>query len=266
MIKMILRLILFNLLYLLQKILQYYDINKFLEHSSNIIRYILIKYYSKYNFNEILPSIYLIENTNNNLQNIDTILLINGGAFIGNDCFDIFIIDTLKSKFPNYQVLTIETIKNVCFDDIIKDLVNKIKLLNNIGIKKIYSHSAGCSLTLGLSKYFNLIDTKIILISPFIGWNLNYLNNIQKNKDIILSQNIINIYNNFDIKIKKYYTKDNMKNIKIFCGSDEILLKDTISFCKDNDIKDLIIIPNKPHGLIAWLLYDDFFINNIIKD
>jgi hypothetical protein len=134
--------------------------------------------------------------------------------------------------------------------------------LKNIDIVKIFSHSAGCGLTLALSKKFKLPE--IILVSPFIGWNINYLKNIKYSKDFLLGQNIINIINDFNFDIKKYFRIKNINKIKIITGSNEILLQDVKYFCEDNNIQDLTIIPNKPHGLITWLLYDDFFINLII--
>jgi hypothetical protein len=255
----IIRYIIFNIAFFVQIILHNYKIHNFLEYFSICIRKIKLLYV-KDKFINLYPNIDYYSNYYSNSNK--TILIINGGGFIMDDLFDILICDTLKKKYINYQILTIKTLKNKSFSEIFEHLINTILQLKNINIVKIYSQSAGSALTLALTKYFKLPE--IILLSPLICWNIDYLKNINNSKDFILGKTIINIINDFNFNIKNYFRIKNITKIKIICGSDEILLQDIKYFCKDNNIKDLIILPNKAHSLLSWILYDDFFIDSII--
>ena len=257
--------IVFQFIYFIQYLLLKYDIknriNLITEQIRNILK-IIKQIYSNEKFKLVIPNVELLDYSNN-MSNLNkqTIIILNGGTFIGNDSFDILISDNINLKYPNHQILYINTLKNVSFDLILNDLKNTWTQLEikSINIVKIYAHSSGCGLILALSKYFRLPE--LILVSPFIGWNIQ---NIPKNHDIILYPNIIQIIKEFKFNIRDYLNMNNINDIKFFVGGNEILLTDVQSFSQDNNIKDITIIPNKPHGLNMWILYSDFDINLII--
>lgn len=237
---------------------------------SRAARPILKFFVTKKSFKFIYPNIELIYDKNisspNSLEPKQSIVIVNGGAFIANDSFDLYICDAMQLKFPNHQIISIHTLKNVSFDLIIDQFKKDwSELINNkITITHVFAHSAGASIILSLSKYYRL--PKLILISPFIVWNISKITTDMITLDFIKPQMILRIIKDFNFNIKNYFNPLNINSIKIFVGSNEVLLADVQYFCIDNNIKDLTILPNNPHGLITWLVYNNFDINIIFNN
>jgi len=227
------------------------------------------KYKLYYNISHVIRYVIKPINIINNKFKT-TVLIINGGSFIGDDFFDYFISSYIKKYHPTSNIISLSYTRSINFDSIISSAKKKLENLKKFFpiITHVYSHSAGCSITVALTKYFSFPN--IILISPYLSWNDKIKSNNKSKIDIILPQSVNHIKKLLKINIIKYldlsnFTNFTNSNIIIFVGSNEVLFDDTLEFCKANKIddKNINILDDKIHGFPMWLLESNFDITSL---
>lgn len=182
-------------------------------------------------------------------KNLDTVLIINGGGFLGDDFFDVIVGKKIEELYPNINIVTIDYPKTTNFDLVVNNVKNNI-IEKKYRVIHIYAHSAGCAIAVTLPKFIKVKN--ITLLSPYLAWT----NNITTNNEYdYINPSLVNtLKNKYNIEIKKYINKDILKhcNIKIIVGKKEVLLKDTLAFCIDMEITNIIILKEKYHGARSW--------------
>ena len=182
---------------------------------------------------------------------LDTIIIINGGGFLGDDLFDIIIGKKIEKLYPNTNIVTIDYPKITNFDLVINNVKNEI-IEKKYKVKHIYAHSAGCAIAITLPKFIKVKN--MTLLSPYFAWTDKITSN-QDSKYDYINPSLVNILKNkYNIDIKKYINQKILKscNIKIIVGKKEVLLKDTLAFCIDMNINNIVILKEKYHGIRSW--------------
>ena len=188
-------------------------------------------------------------------KNLDTVLIINGGGFLGDDLFDVTIGNKIEKFYPNANIVTIDYPKTTNFDLVVNNVKNEI-INKKYKVIHIYAHSAGCAIAVTLPKFIKIQN--ITLVSPYLAWTDKIISNKESQYDSINPSLVNIIKNKYNIEIKKYINKDILKscNIKIVVGKKEVLLQDTLAFCIDMNITNIVILKEKYHGIGSWSLND----------
>ncbi len=184
-----------------------------------------------------------------------TVLIINGGGFLGDDLFDTIIGKRVEELYPNANIVTIDYPKITNFDLVVNNVKNEI-INKKYKIQHIYAHSAGCAIAVTLPKFIKVKN--MTLLSPFLVWTDKITSDQESEYDYINPKMANMLKNKYNIDIRKYINKEILKdcNIKIIVGKKEVLLKDTLAFCIDMNITNIVILKEKYHGVRSWTIED----------
>jgi hypothetical protein len=196
-------------------------------------------------------------------QNNNSIVIINGGGLIFEDCTDITIVNNILPKLNNYNIIVIKYNLFNKLSETIKEVNNTFKLLltYNFNIKVFIGNSIGCTILLELFKiHKQFIKEKLILLSPVVNRNVKYNKNTKKD---FINYNIYNYIKN------KYYDKDiiidcnSLPNTFIICGENEIFYYDIINFHNKCKNSKLYCIKNGVHS--EYIIYGFLNLSKINK-